>query len=744
MKSILIVLFIGLTITLQAQHTITGTVVNKNNEPLMGVEVYFEELQKGTLTNEHGYYEISNLPGTPIKILIAFMGYKTQTKIITLQKPLTELNFEMQESVFSMEEVIIATPFNKLQSENVIKVDKFSVEQLQNKGAITLIEGINSISGVSQVSTGTGIGKPVIRGLRGNRVLVYAQNIRLENQQFGDEHGLGVDESSIESIEVIKGPASLLYGSDALGGVLYFIPTKFAETNTLKANITQKYFTNTLGSTTSFGIKQSYNKWKFLANGSYNTQSDYKTSKNKRVTNSRFNETIFNTAIGFTNKLLTSSLRFNFNATNVGIPEEIGLQNTNKNMLLPYQELSNKMLSFQNTFFINNSKLVTVLGYTFNDRKEFEDENDAMDTTILAPALHLKLKTLSYDAKWYLPALKNFETILGVQGLSQENKNLGEEILIPSANTYDFGIFVTASNSWKNNTVQGGIRFDTRTIQSEQFSIEDDLEIHTFEAVNKTYKNLTASLGIKTELFSKIISRVNLASGFRAPNLAELTSNGVHNGTNRYEIGNPNLKSEQNFQSDISFEYQSKHFEVFANGFYNSINNYIFISPTGAMEGTNFVYQYTQENANLYGGEIGLHVHPHPLDWLHVNSNFEFVVGEQKNGDYLPLIPANKLTNTLKTEFNSNNTFKNNFASITVESTFKQDKVSAFETPTPSYTLVNFGMGSTINLKGTNAIINLNLNNAFNKSYISHLSRLKVDNIENIGRNFVVSVKFEL
>lgn len=745
MKTYFSLLFIGFSILIQAQQTIYGTITNATNEPLSGVEVYFEELQKGTLTNEAGFYKLNNLPKTPIKIIIAYLGYQTQTKVITLQESATELNFRMQESVFNMEEVIISTPFNKLQSENVIKVDKISIQQLQNTGGITLIDGINSISGVSQVSTGTGIGKPVIRGLRGNRVLVYAQNIRLENQQFGDEHGLGVDESSIESIEVIKGPASLLYGSDALGGVLYFTPTKFAETNGFKTNFNQKFFSNTLGSTTSIGVKKSYNSWKFLVNGTYNSQSDYKLPNTKRVTNSRFNETIFNSAVGFSNKFITSTLRFNFNATNVGIPEEIGLQNSNKNMLLPYQELSNKMLSFKNTFFLKNSKLETVFGYTFNDRKEFEEEDEeGINTTFLEPALHLKLKTISYDAKWYLPSIKKFETIVGVQGLSQKNNNLGEEILIPSANTYDFGMFVTVSNTWKNNTLQGGIRFDTRTIQSEQFSIEDDLEIHTIEAVNKTYKNTTASLGLKTQLFKEIISRINIASGFRAPNLAELTSNGIHNGTNRYEIGNPNLKSEQNFQTDISLEYQSKHFEIFINGFYNAINNYIFISPTGAMEQTNFVYEYTQENANLYGGEIGLHLHPHPLDWLHANSSFEYVVGKQKNGNYLPLIPANKFTNTIRTEFDVNRRFKNNFASITVESFFKQNKVSAFETETPGYSILNFGLGTTINIASANFTLNFNLNNALNKSYISHLSRLKVDAIPNIGRNFVTSVKFSL
>ena len=178
-----------------------------------------------------------------------------------------------------MDEIIISTAFNKLQSQNVMKVDHQSINSLQKKGISTLVEGLTSIPGVSQVSTGVSIGKPMIRGLSGNRVLVYSQGVRIENQQFGDEHGLGLNDAGIESVEVIKGPASLLYGSDALGGVLYFIPEKFAEANTFKTDFTQKIFSNTLGSNTTLGLKTSSNNWKFLIRGNYNTQADYKNSK---------------------------------------------------------------------------------------------------------------------------------------------------------------------------------------------------------------------------------------------------------------------------------------------------------------------------------------------------------------------------------------------------------------------------------------------------------------------------------
>lgn len=749
MKLFFSILLLGFNLVINAQQTLSGTITNTKNEPLFGVDVYVEDLQKGTSTNTIGYYQLTNLPSIPFKITIAFIGYETQTKIINLKESTTVLDFRLKEAIFKMDEIIISTPFNKLQSENVIKVERATIQQLKNKGSVTLIEGISSIAGVSQVSTGIGIGKPVIRGLRGNRVLVYTQGVRLENQQFGDEHGLGVDESSIESIEVIKGPASLLYGSDALGGILYLNPLKFAETNTIDFNFNQKYFSNTQGSKTTFGMKKSFDSWKILLNGSHNRHSDYEIPTKTRVSNTRFNETIFNGSLGFDNKLISSALRFNLNTTKVGIPEEMAIQNTNKEPFFPYQDLKNNIASLHTLFFLTNSKISSTFGYTSNERKEFEEHQHEMGEVIddgepSHPSLDLTLNTFSYDIKWHLPKIKKVETIIGIQGMYQTNENFGEEIMIPDARTNDFGMFLIGSHDWDKNTLQGGIRYDTRNIASEKHIILHDDEEHIFDAIDKSYENITASIGYKTTFFNIITGRFNIASGFKAPNLAELTSNGVHHGSNRFEIGNNDLKIEQNFQSDLTLEFNTAHFEIYTNGFINYINDYIFISPTGELEEDNFVYKYIQGDAKLYGGEFGMHLHPHPFDWFHINSSFEFVIGKQNNGNYLPLIPANKLVNTFRVEYNNTKWLKNGFTSFTIENFFHQNKISQFETPSNNYNLINLNFGGNITLNGIQIDVNLNVNNLFNKEYISHLSRLKADAIPNIGRNFIASLSFSL
>ena len=733
MKNYILSLILGFSAVLQAQNKISGTVTNAQNSPLPNVSVYAPEIHKSTITDAKGYYEINAIPNGNLKISFSYLGFIAQNKSVVINQEATDLNIVLEETHFEMDEVIVSTGFSKLQSQNVMKVERETVVSLKQKGTTTLVEGLATIPGVSQVSTGTSIGKPVIRGLTGNRVLVYSQGVRIENQQFGDEHGLGLNSSGVESVEVIKGPASLLYGSDAMGGVLYFNPEKFANSNTFKGDFSQRLFSNTLGSSSSLGLKTSTENWKFLIRGTYDTHSDYKTGENERVTNSRFNEKDFKTAVGYSNSKFSSVLRYNYNELDLGIPEEgVAEQSESKTTLFPRQGVSNHLLGLNTNFFFKNSKLEANLGYIANDRSEFEDSNDA--------ALQMKLKTFNYDLKYHLPVYGKLETIIGMQGMHQTNGNFGEEYLIPNATTKDIGLFGTTNYQWKSNVIQAGLRYDNRKINSQAQGILG--EEGSFVALNKSFDSFNASLGYKTDLAQNLTTRINLASGFRAPNLAELTSNGVHEGTNRYEVGNANLDTEQNIQADLNIEYNSTHFEFFVNGFYNHVNNYIYTSPTGGTLDNNDVFEYIQDNAKLYGGEIGLHFHPHPLDWLHLESSFETVTGKKENGDYLPLIPANNWNNTIRTEFKIKNWLKDGFATFNISKTFDQENVSGFETNSGGYTLVNLAFGGTIHFGKNSLDVNLNANNLFNEKYISHLSRLKTDGINNIGRNISLGLDF--
>ena len=764
-KLLFLVSFILLSqYALIAQNTIKGTITDENQSPVLGADIYIEQLHLGTTSDESGLFELDNIPNGTHKLSISFVGFNTENLELTISSEEKILEISMTPSVFHMDEVILSAPFNKLQSENVMKIESKSIETLKKAGAPTLMQGISNIPGVSEITTGTGIGKPVIRGLSGNRVLVYTQGVRLENQQFGSEHGLGMNESGIESVEVIKGPASLLYGSDALGGVLYLNPEKFAYQDETKVDLSQSFFSNTLGSNTSVGFKTSKKKIKFIARGGLNSHADYQIPDGDRVTNTRFTEKDFKAGLGLNLDQFVTEFRYNYNQSEIGIPEGIEEQSTSRSPDLPYQDLNTHILSLHNHFYLNKSKIDLNLGYTVNNRKEFEDEHDHEDedhNEELAnqdedaheeehgdeeAALDMKLKTFTYDLKYNLAKMGKFETIAGLQGMYQENKNFGEEILIPDAITNDIGLLVTSTVSIDDkSSLQGGLRFDHRNLSSSSFIKEDhDMgsEEIVIDGLDRSFSNFTFSLGYKNLFFDKLTTRINIASGFRAPNLAELTSYGVHHGSNRFEIGNPDLVSEQNFQTDLSLEYGNKHIEIFANGFYNVLNNYIFASPTGEVIEDNQIFEYIQSDANLYGGEFGIHFHPHPFDWLHLESSYETVIGKETSGDYLPLIPANKWANTIRVEFNGSKKFNEIYTALVLDSFFEQNKVSVNETVTPAYNLLHLRMGGKLVFDKMNIGMNLSFNNILDETYISHLSVLKNDQIPNPGRNIVLGLNF--
>jgi len=732
MKKIFIFLFFTSFIAVgYTQNTLSGKITDENGTSLFGVQIYSEILQKGTTSDESGFYEIKNIPNGEHLFITSFMGFETQQKQFTFFNQNHNFNTILYETVFRIDEVIVSTPFNKLQSENVMKVEHKSVSSLEKKGGTTLVESIGKIAGVTNMSTGTGIGKPVIRGLSGNRVLTYTQGVKLENYQNGEKHGLGVNESGIESVEVIKGPASLLYGSDALGGVLYLIPEKFALNNTTQGDASIKYFSNTLGFNTEVGAKTSGDKFKFLVRGAYDTHADYKTGNNERVTNSRYHETDFKAAMAYTINSFTSELRYNYNQSQIGIPKEIGKQETSKEMMDLYQDLNYHIISLKNDFVLKSSSIKTNLGYINNNRKLMIKGQKGVD---------MVLNTFNYDAKWFLPKLNKFETVIGVQGMVQTNTNFGKQIFLPNAHINDFGVFGNINYNWNTSVIQAGIRFDNRSVDSEEHGVFG--EEHYIEAIDKSLNSFSGSVGYKTNINQSLIARINLASGFRAPNLSELSSNGLHEG--KWEIGNSNLENEQNLQLDLSLEYKAKHFEFFVNAFYNNIFDYIYIAPTGVEIDDFEVYTYIQNDANLYGGEMGLHLHPHPMDWLHFESSYEMVIGKQKNDGYLPRIPANKFDNTLRAEFDIDNWLDFGYVFLNLESTFNQDKISDFENSSDAYNLLNFGLGGNLNYKKLHTKINFTIKNILNKEYISHLSVLNEEGITNPGINFVFGIKFNL
>jgi len=729
----LFIFWISVTISIQAQNTINGNITDKRtHEPIPGVSVYINNTQIGTTTDLNGNYQLSNIDQYDVQVVFSFTGYLEQKLRIQFNTSLVTQNVTLEESVLELDEVILSTPFNKLQSENVVKVSHRSVSAMQRSGIQNFMDGIVQISGVTQISAGSGITKPVIRGLTGSRVLVYNQGVRLENFQFGELHGMGINESGIESVEIIKGPASLLYGSDAVGGVIYLVPESFTLAGETAINLHSKYISNTLGFSNTMGIKTSTDKLQLLARIALNTNADYAIPNADRVTNSRYNDRDFKAGIGYKNDKLIADIRYNYNQAKNGIPHDIGIQETTHEITGTHQGLDNHVLSVKNELNIKNSKIKTNIGHSWHKRT-----NVAEDITRIG----MQLNTLNYDAKWYLPMKFKIESIIGVQGMAQTNENFGASYLLPDAKTQSLGFFTNLNYAYNKTSLQAGIRYDTRHIVTDDIGTSG---MSTYrQGFDKNLSNFTSSLGIKTKPFKGVTARINLATGFRAPNLSELASKGIHEG--RIEIGNANLKNEKNWQADIALEYENTHMEFFANAFVNTISNYIYIAPTGEIQEEYAIYQYEQDNAQLYGGEIGMHLHPHPLDWLHMESVFEMVIGKRGADAYLPLIPANQWKNQIRLTNNTRHaTLNKYYLNIAFNHRFETTKISDFEDPQDSYSLVNTSFGSSFSFDKMSFDMTLSVHNIFNKEYVSHLSVLREYDIPNMGRNVIFGINFEL
>ncbi|MGC8803635.1 MAG: TonB-dependent receptor, partial [Bacteroidales bacterium] len=690
----LVVTFILLSSYTQAQNKITGKITDQNNMPLSGVSIFIPDLNKGTISNSNGTYELSNLPDGRMKIQYSALGYATHIETVELMDKSIELNIILNQTAIEMDEIVVSSGYNNTQHENAVKIDILKLNPLTTKSTPNFTEIITQVPGVDMISKGSGVSKPVIRGLSMNDILVLNNGVRFENYQYSDHHPLGIDEFGIENIEIIKGPASLLYGSDAIGGVINFIREKPAPIGSIAGDYNLQLFSNSLGITNNLGIKGASNKFFGGIRIGQKSNADYLQGGGTIVPNSRANDIALKANAGYTNKVGIFKLFYDFSNQKSGLVEDEAVETITtrgrKNTSW-YQEFNTHLISSQNKIYLGNYKM---------------DLNSALQNTELTHfgdagtyEIQMQLTTLTYEAKLYLPSSENAEYIVGFQGMHQKNKNLNdrETKLLPDATTNNYsGFALLQYNFFKKLKLQTGIRYDNKLITSQAIGLPTDSAYRA--PIDKSYGSFSGSLGATYSFTDDLLLRTNFAAAYRTPNLAELTSNGLHE--LRYEIGDKNLVPQNAYETDLSIHYHRDNFTFDVAGFYNMIHNYIFIAPTGdtTASGIN-IYQYRQANSFLYGGEAGFHFHPKTLSWLHIESSFSYVVGKQKNGNFLPFVPAHKLHFELRGEKENLIFLKNAFASIHTNIAFDQNNVAPDETPTPGYTIFELSLGGNIKMK---------------------------------------------
>ncbi len=790
--------FLALQFAVVAQLNIRGKVLAENtNQAISGVKIFVSNLERVTQSDANGAFEFADVSKGTYVLSFQKEGFKNQILQLDMDVD-TAMTIILKTNVLEFQEFIVtgvvrATDFRM----SPLSIKSLNLSELDGKGATNLIDAISRTPGVNQISTGSGISKPVIRGLGYNRVLVLNNGMRQEGQQWGDEHGVEIDEYSIERVEIIKGPGSLMYGSDAIAGVINFLPSLSMKKNGVQGNFTTNYQSNANLIAQSIRLSGHKDDFQWRVQGSSKLAGNYKNSKDGKVLNSGFNEINGNVYLGLDKKwgfthLSLSSYNASFNmvegerdSSGAFVHEVLDgsggtnlMAATNKELnsyglAWPHQNVAHQRIASNNFFRLKKQVIYLDLSFQNNKRKEYGSilNPDEID-------LFFNLNTFNWNSRINFNPHKGWEFSLGLSQMIQSNENKGIEFLIPAYVSHDLGSFIYFQNNkskqWK---LAGGLRIDRRSVNSFALNLDsngvvvsfiDSTVVTKFLANKYSFIGFSGSLGLVYLINENQQLKVNFSRGFRAPSLAELSSNGRHEGSLRYEYGNSNLKAEISHQLDLSYGVSKDHISIELTPFSNLISNYIFASKLLNSQGLDSIvdlndpsiaYQFMQSKALLYGGELTIDVHPHPWDWLHIENSFSMVNAQQlgESKAYLPTIPAAQYQGELRfSVFQKVDRFKQSNISVATVHTLAQLRYlssSNTETATPAYTLINLAATTTFQAKQKSQQIkfSLSIDNLTNVAYQSHLSRLKYAEVNqktgdigvfNRGRNVSIKVIF--
>ena len=643
-----------------------------------------------------------------------------------------------------------------------------------------LMQTLEHIPGIHSMDIGSGFSKPMIRGMGFNRISVTENGIKQEGQQWGSDHGIEIDAFNIERVTIRKGPASLLYGSDAMGGVIEIsqLPPSFENQIFGEASLLGKSVNGTLGGSILMGIKKNrwYTKLRYSEQhfGDYKIPTDtivYLTQKvpiyNRRLKNTAGIERNINSHTEYREGRYYS----NYSIGNIyqktgffpgahGIPNLSRVQDdgNRRNIELPYSKVNHFKATSRQQYTWDNLVGSWDMGYQNNHREEWsqfhthygtqsppeKNPNKELDFSLNTYSSSVKIKTINsslweYNAGWDIQY--------------QQNQIGGYSFLLPRYDRLTTGLFGLIN--WKllqNLSISGGVRYDYGTIDIAVYTdsyIEEYLHNMGYESslieqyqyrsypVKRNFGDFSGSLGVIWDIKSQHLLKANIGHSFRLPGANELAANGVHHGAFRHEQGNPSLHSEKGWQIDASYQYKEKAITFSISPFVNWFSNYIYLKPTGEwsiLPHAGQIYRYTGSEAFFTGAETLFSLDIIPC------LNYSFL------GDYvytfnmdehtaLNFSPPASMRNTL--------TWKKNQFQLYAElhSIASQKRVAKNESPTNGTNLINLGGSVSIPSGKTKIDVSLSLRNLLDTKYYNHLSFYRKIEIPEPGRNFLLSIK---
>lgn len=775
-----ILLFFLLQLPIWAQFSISGKVLNEKNEPLAGATVFVEELKTGTITNAEGEFVFENLqPGT-YHFHLSFLGYRClHENVFTITQSNIFHTFRMHADDFMVDEILVETEGNTSKRNSTsLGYEAVSEEFISKNSAGSLMKSIESVAGISAMEIGQGLSKPMIRGLAFNRIAVTDNGIKQEGQQWGADHGLEIDQFGVERLEILKGPASLTVGSDGIGGVINILAPEIPASHTFVSSVLYQLKTVNNAHSVSGMVKYRSHDLHVYARASYNTYSDYRVPAdsffynryrlpiyNQTLKNTAGRETDFDVRIGHLGEHLKSTLAFsNVNTVAGFFPGSHGVPNALKlmpdasssNIELPRQWVNHTKISAHFKYLLYAGYFNLDVGLQQNLRREFSlfhthfpnqlppEENKDME-------LQLKLNTYSADFKYGYISPK-WEIYSGINTQLQQNSIGGYMFLIPEFARQTIGFFVqTEYKPAEKHRLMAGVRYDAGFMQIEEFYSPYTQNFKSIDFSGK-FTDFTWALGYNFLPSTHWILKTNIGKSFRMPNASELSANGIHHGSFRYEYGNTDIKSEYSYQADMGVMYKKKAWSIDFSPFVNYFPNFIYLNPSGSYlhpEGYEIkeadagqVYAYTQSEALRLGGELSLMLKP--TDVLKVSSVAEYVYATDFEFP-IPFTSPFSLHNEVEFEAgNLGKLFTENTFTLSYIYTAAQNRFARNEAQTPAYQLVHFSVSTNFIVSKFRANFVFSIRNVFDVKYFNHLSFYRLIELPEAGRNFQLMIKIPI
>jgi len=665
---------------------------------------------------------------------------------------------------------VVISAFGKQLYKNIpYSIESMDMTRFSKTPRLQWMNQLTQLPAVSSISTGGGINKPVIRGLSFNHIQLFAQGVRIDNQTWDDRHDVGISDNGFERLELVAGPAALLYGPNTMGGAL-ILHDKVPAAGTKSGFAQLGFHGNTQGIDLKTGYSAGKEHFYYTVDATVQVHANYVQGKlgeeeetpvageeeeKPLAFNSKFTNAAFKGLIGYRKEGRTHELSYNLYRQMLGIVEDESLEvinNPNKKeerdyeMEAPYQDVSTHIISTKNSYELRKHSWHINGGYQFNDRKEFEPGALPKSKVL---GVGLKLQTVTADIQYNLHVTKQFRITAGSQLFLQNNKNNGNLVLVPDAKITTLGAYILGQYDVAKWNFLAGLRIDQHKLDMHNTpsSVIDTFAppiIRPNQELSRSYQPVSGSAGIVFHPSNSISLKFNLASGYAAPNYAQLTAFGRHEGTYRFEVGDNNLEMEKNIEADLGVVIDQPGYTISITAYNNAINNYVFIQPTDDSVKNVRIYKWMQHDATIRGLEFDLQWHPLNANWTNGFLRAGTTRGKLTNyAGNLPYIPAFKV--------NAGITFKKDHIGgwtapyVTLQQSYygSQEKVASFEAETESYMLTDFFAGAVAPLgeKGR-WVLTVFCTNLFNRSYFNHLSLVKSIGVREPGRNIGLQIRY--